>query len=228
MVEPGPLSEGFARYDTSEMEHYVFEFLLNYVRRVKSDMEWKKLLKRNPEKPFLMFVTPSDIAFILSLIKNGMKMWDQAKGQEDNPTERESKAQPLFTKGEGQKRESGMSVWSNEGLNFYYTAEKNWKNVYNDNDELSNMCNKWERWEPEDKVKRIQSGHTGGEMTNRKMMLRMWRNRMNHGGNLREIWGSVMRVRGSQKLVGMRTLKKADKRYDRGGICILHLVKKNT
>jgi len=151
LVEPGPLSEGFARYDASEMEHYVFEFLLNYVRRVKSDMEWKKLLKRNPEKPFLMFVTPSDIAFILSLIKNGMKMWDQAKGQEDNPTERESKAQPLFTKGEGQKRESGMSVWSNEGLNFYYTAEKNWKNVYNDNDEFSNMCNKWERWEPEDK-----------------------------------------------------------------------------
>ena len=37
LVEPGPLSEGFARYDASEMEHYVFEFLLNYVRRVKSD-----------------------------------------------------------------------------------------------------------------------------------------------------------------------------------------------
>lgn len=50
---------------------------------------------------------------------------------------------------------------------------------------------------------------------------------MNHGGNLMEIWGSVMRVRGSQKFVGMRTLKKADKRYDReGGICILHQVKR--
>ena len=139
------MSEGFARYDASEMEHYVFEFLLNYVRRVKSDMEWKKLLKRNPEKPFLMFVTPSDIAFILSLIKNGMKMWDQqAKRRQDNPTQRESKAHPLFTKGEGRKRESGMTVWNNEGLNFYYTTKMNWKNLYNDEDELSNLCNKWE------------------------------------------------------------------------------------
>ena len=76
MVEPNPLSEGFARYNDSEMEDYVFEFLLNYVRRVKSDVEWKKLLKKNPEKPFMLFVTPSDIAFILSLIKNGMNMWD--------------------------------------------------------------------------------------------------------------------------------------------------------
>ena len=59
MVEPGPLSEGFARYDASEMEHYVFEFLLNYVQRVKSDMEWKKLLKKNPKKPFVLFVTPT-------------------------------------------------------------------------------------------------------------------------------------------------------------------------
>ena len=64
LVEPNPLCEGFARYNDSEMEDYVFEFLLNYVRRVKSDVEWKKLLKKNPEKPFMLFVTPSDIAFI--------------------------------------------------------------------------------------------------------------------------------------------------------------------
>ncbi len=71
VVEPDPLSEGFARYAKSNMEHYVFEFLLNYVRRMKLDLDWKKLLKKNPEKSFLLFVTPSDIAFTLSLIKNG-------------------------------------------------------------------------------------------------------------------------------------------------------------
>ncbi len=74
VVEPDPLSEGFARHAKSNMEHYVFEFLLNYVRRMKSDLDWRKLLKKNPEKPFLLFVTPSDIAFILSLIKNGRGM----------------------------------------------------------------------------------------------------------------------------------------------------------
>jgi hypothetical protein len=51
VVEPNPLSEGFTRYAQSGMEHLVFEFLLNYVRRFKSDMDWRKLLKKNPEKP---------------------------------------------------------------------------------------------------------------------------------------------------------------------------------
>ena len=61
LVEPDPLSQEFTRYAASNMEHYVFEFLLNYVRRMRSDLNWSKLLKRNPEKPFLLFVTPSDI-----------------------------------------------------------------------------------------------------------------------------------------------------------------------
>ena len=139
VVDPGPLSEGFARYAKSDMEHFVFEFLF---------LDWKKLLKKN------LFVTPSDIAFILSLIKNGMGMWDQARRQQDNPTQEESKALPLFTKGEGRKRESGMTVWNNEGRNFYNTAKKNWKKVYNNKDELSNLCTKWEQWEPEDKSRK--------------------------------------------------------------------------
>jgi hypothetical protein len=145
------LSEGLARYAESNMEHYIFEFLLNYVQIMKSDLDWRKLLKLNPEKPFLLFVTPSDIAFTLSLIKNRRGMWDQAIRQQDNPTQIERKALPLFTKGEGRKRESGRTVWNDEGLNFYYTAEKNWKKVYNGKEELLDLCNKWEQWEPEHK-----------------------------------------------------------------------------
>ena len=56
IVEPDPLSEGFTRYAQCNMKHFVFEFLLNYVRRIKSDSGWRKLLKKNPEKPFLLFV----------------------------------------------------------------------------------------------------------------------------------------------------------------------------
>ena len=151
------VTQEFARYAECGMEHFVFEFLLNYVRRIKSDKDWRKLLKKNPEKPFLLFVTPSDIAHILALIKNGMGVWDQARrmdGKDRNSQGGEKKVLPLFTKGEGQKRESGKTVWNNEGLNFYYTAELNWKKVYNDRDEFSDLCNKWERWEPEDKYKK--------------------------------------------------------------------------
>jgi hypothetical protein len=64
LIEPDPLSEGFTRYATCSMEHYVFEFLLNYARRMRLDLNWIKLLKKNPEKPFLLFVTPSDIAYV--------------------------------------------------------------------------------------------------------------------------------------------------------------------
>jgi hypothetical protein len=39
-------------------------------------------------------------------------------------------------------------------LNYYYTAEKNWKKVYNDKDEFSDLCNKWEQWEPQDKSRK--------------------------------------------------------------------------
>ena len=157
VVDPDPLSEGFNRYAESGMEHFVFEFLLNYVRRIKSDKEWRKLLKKNPKKPFLFFVTPSDIAHVLAVIKNGMRVWDQARrldNTRDRDGEVETKALPLFTKGEGQKRESGKTMWNKEGLSYYYTAEMNWKKVYNDNDEFSDLCNRWERWEPDDKYKK--------------------------------------------------------------------------
>jgi hypothetical protein len=147
LVEPDPLSEGFSRYATCNMEHYVFEFLLNYVRRMISDLNWSKLLKKNQERLFLLFITPSDIAYVLAFIKNGMAIWDQAKRLQENPSHGEKKAVPLFTKGKNLKRESGKTVCSKDGLNYYYTAEKNWKKVYNDKDE----CNKWEQWGPEDK-----------------------------------------------------------------------------
>ena len=119
VVEPDPLSEGFRRYSECGMEHFVFEFLLNYVRKIKSDKEWRKLLKMNPTKPFLLFVTPSDIAHVLLLIKNGRGVWDQAlRMDRDRNSQGEKKALTLFTKGEGQKRESGKSMWNDEGYEF--------------------------------------------------------------------------------------------------------------
>jgi len=60
--------------------------------------------------------------YVLAIIKNVKEMWDQAKNPGTSP---EKKARPLFSAGEGRKRESGVSVWIKEGLEFYYTAEKN-------------------------------------------------------------------------------------------------------
>jgi len=100
---------------------------------------------------FHLFFTPSDIAYVLAVIKNGQEMWDQAKNPSTSP---EKKLKPLFSSGEGRKRESGKSMWNKEGLEFYYTVEKNWKELYNDKAKFSVLINGWETWEPKDKNKK--------------------------------------------------------------------------
>jgi len=66
----------------------------------------------------------------------------------------EKKVRPLFSVGEGRKRDSGISVWNKEGLEFYHTVEKNWREVYNDKAQFSLLINGWENWEPKDKSKK--------------------------------------------------------------------------
>ena len=78
-------------------------------------------------------------------------MWDQAKNQSTSP---EKKVSPLFSTGEGRKRESGISMWNKEGLEFYYTVEKHWREVYNDKEQFSVLINGWANWEPKDKSKK--------------------------------------------------------------------------
>jgi hypothetical protein len=45
----------------------------------------KKILKMNPGCPFICHFTPSDIAYVLAIIKNGHEMWDQAKNPSTSP-----------------------------------------------------------------------------------------------------------------------------------------------
>ncbi len=76
-------------------------------------------------------VSPSDIAHVLALIKNGKGVWDQDVRMAANPHGGgEKKMHPLFTSGKGKKRLFGKSVWTRDGLENFYTAESNWKKVY--------------------------------------------------------------------------------------------------
>jgi len=144
-VWPDELGKGFQDYVKLKLEHVVYNFMCTYVWRMKPDTRWKKILKMNPVCPFICHFTPSDIAYVLAIIKNGQKMWDQAK----NPsTSHEKKLKPLYSAGEGRKRESGIYMWNKEGLAFYYTVEKNWKEIYNDKAKFSVLINGWETWEP--------------------------------------------------------------------------------
>jgi hypothetical protein len=90
-------------------------------------------MEQNPNKVFFQMVTPSNIAYVISLAKNGKSLWDQKKRQKNNPgMEGEKKERPLFTCGEGKKRTYGKTVWNMEGLDYFYSAGKNWNDVINE------------------------------------------------------------------------------------------------
>ena len=70
-------------------------------------MHWKKAIEMNPNVVWFQLITPSDIAFVIALLKNNMAMWNRKKVLFETEEMRKTKAKPLFTLGEGQKRKFG-------------------------------------------------------------------------------------------------------------------------
>ena len=103
-----------------------------------------------PKASFVDVLMPSDIAYVISIIKNSKEMWDQdvrmkEMGKGAMATQ-EKKAQPLFTQGEGRKQEKGQTLWNKDGMQFFCKAEKTWKEIYNSKEKMKVIYNKWERW----------------------------------------------------------------------------------
>ncbi len=101
-------------------------------------------MRYNAGRSFLNIIGPSDIAYIVSIIKNSKGMWDkdirmQELGEEakENP---EKKLKPLFTSGSGQKRTQGKSLWNLEGMKYFYRAEKR-KEVYDNKKDMRVLYN---------------------------------------------------------------------------------------
>ncbi len=87
-------------------------------------------------------ITPSDIAYVLALIKNSQGVWDQDMRVAVNPhvLGGKEKLRPLFTSSKGKKRIFGKCVWTREGLEYFYTAEMNWKKVYRTKSIFFQIC----------------------------------------------------------------------------------------
>ncbi len=107
----------------------IFNLIARYVWKIHSDEHiCKVLIHYNAGRSFLNIIGPSDIAYIISIIKNSKGMWDQdiqmrelGKEAKENP---EKKLKPLFTSGSGQKRTQGKSLWNLEGMKYFHHAEK--------------------------------------------------------------------------------------------------------
>jgi hypothetical protein len=94
-------------------------------------------MKMNPNKLWFQLITPSDIAFVISLMKNGMPVWKRKVVLFKSDDLRKTKAKPLFTSGEGQKRTFGKTTWSKEGLKYYHKVEATWQAAYSDGEQMS-------------------------------------------------------------------------------------------
>lgn len=139
----------------------LYDFFARYVRRVHSNDFIRKTLLKNPQTSFVDIIGPSDIAYIISIIKNSGEVWDQdmkmkAKGDRALGSG-EKKNKPLFTKGEGAKRIKGESLWNIDGRKYFASAEAKWREIYNSEERMKVIYNKWEVW-IDTKGKEIQIG----------------------------------------------------------------------
>ncbi len=99
---------------------------------------------------FIDIISPSDIAFVISVIKNGRDVWDQKIRMKELGAavhgKREVKVTPLFTEGTGKKKEQGKSLLSDEGMKYLQRAEKTWRKVYNDKKTMRGIYGGFKTW----------------------------------------------------------------------------------
>ncbi len=71
------LEEGMKNYMNSMARVYLYKFIARYVRNVHPDSIITRDLSENVGVLFINMITPSDIVYVICLVKNGKDMWDQ-------------------------------------------------------------------------------------------------------------------------------------------------------
>jgi hypothetical protein len=106
----------------------LFDFLGRYVHKTYIDDLISKKLRASPGISYLDAIQPSDIAYVIALMKNAREIWDQdlwlSAGGEAVMGNKETKVKPKFTGGKGQKRMKGKNLWNKEGMTYFKRAEK--------------------------------------------------------------------------------------------------------
>ena len=120
----------------AEARERLYDFFARYVWKVCPDSIITKGLRAMPGYTFLDLIRPSDIAYVISLLKNGRDVWDMEMEMREmarsGGIKTDAKARPLFTGGKGKKKELGKNLWTKEGITYYNIGEKNWRKVYKD------------------------------------------------------------------------------------------------
>jgi hypothetical protein len=77
MLDPDLLGEMVRIEQGSNLLNQIFNLIARYVRKVHSDEHIHKVIHYSAGQSFLDIIGPSDIAYIVSIIKNSNGMWDQ-------------------------------------------------------------------------------------------------------------------------------------------------------
>jgi len=116
--------------------------LARYVRKLHSDRYIKKTLAANPGESFLELIGPSDVAYVICLLKNSIGVWNH-----DPATTEAGPPKPLYTRGENMKREFGRTAWSDEGMDYYNETLKVWKKMFDRRNAFYNILSGgWDAW----------------------------------------------------------------------------------
>jgi hypothetical protein len=131
---------------TNNPLNQLYEFFARYVRKLHADLHIKNTLEANPGTSFLEMIGPSDVAYVITLLKNSKDVWMH------DPTDKTTvPPKQLYTRGESKKRTFGKSTMSEEGIKFFNEGVKNWKMAFNKNGPLFGSLQKgWETWLNED------------------------------------------------------------------------------
>ena len=74
-MNPNDLAKGVPFWKSNMRMNELCEFLAYYARQVHSKRYYRTVLVNNPGATFLDVITASDVAYAISLIKNGRLVW---------------------------------------------------------------------------------------------------------------------------------------------------------
>ncbi len=95
----------------------LMDFLARYVRNVHADHYFTKLLLNHPGGTYLNVITPSGIAYVISVIKNSAHLWLLKRGDACKETEHDNiTLKSLFTVGQKKKRTFDTMTWNKLGI----------------------------------------------------------------------------------------------------------------
>ncbi len=79
------MGEGRKTFDEIKTPHVVFEFMVTHVQWIDLDAYCVEKMKSKPNIVWFQTITPSNIAHVIALVKNGQDMWDQSKRMAKKP-----------------------------------------------------------------------------------------------------------------------------------------------